>query len=192
MLKGTEMKNTIKLTESQLHRLIKESVKNVLNEMTDEGQLGNSIKGAITGFKAGQQQQQRNGAIQHNLSDAVNALQEICEYANKFTGGNNPATDSWVLENLWERYKKISNLFQAKKQLYEGFFDKMNGAVNGFKTGYNAQYKDIKQTKNLNGSLAEYLTQLENAIRNLRRGGYASSVCQIAEKMIREIQSNQR
>ena len=43
------MKKVIRLTESDLHKLVKESVTRILNENIDEGNLWNNIKGGIQG-----------------------------------------------------------------------------------------------------------------------------------------------
>jgi hypothetical protein len=67
------MKKVIKLTESDLHKLVKESVTRILNENINEGNLWNNIKGGIqgayNGYTANKGKNDLSNKINQNNSD---------------------------------------------------------------------------------------------------------------------------
>ena len=67
------MKKVIRLTESDLHKLVKESVTRILNENVDEGNLWNNIKGGIqgayNGYTANKGKNDLSNKINQNNSD---------------------------------------------------------------------------------------------------------------------------
>ena len=70
------MKKMIKLTESDLHKIVKESVNRVLY---NEG-LGDSFRGAMRGFHSGANQQMAND---EDPQEAMQVLQNIVNYISK-------------------------------------------------------------------------------------------------------------
>jgi len=71
-------KKLIRLTENDLHRIVKESVNRVLY---NEG-LGDRFKGAWNGFKTGNDQMQQNDYDAGNLSYWVETAQRVLQTGN--------------------------------------------------------------------------------------------------------------
>jgi hypothetical protein len=91
------MKKLIRLTESDLHRIVKESVNKVL---CNEG-FGDKFRGAVHGFKTGANQQAAN-------DEDANTLWMIRDWAEVALQNNNPQMAMKVLQNIlnWINHHK--------------------------------------------------------------------------------------
>jgi hypothetical protein len=67
------MKKLVRLTESDLHRIVKESVNKVLY---NEG-IGDRLKGAVSGFRSGNNQQMANSEDASTLDMWVKTAQRV-------------------------------------------------------------------------------------------------------------------
>ena len=100
------MKKMIKLTEGDLHRIVKESVNRVLY---NEG-LGDSFRGAMRGFHSGANQQMAN-------DEDAQMLWVINSWAQRGLKGGNPQQAMQVLQNI---VNYISKGKQEQNQTYGG------------------------------------------------------------------------
>ena len=138
-------KNRIRLTESQLHNLIKESVKNVL---INEG-IWDKTKGAFNGmkqgFQKGQQQMQndmyRNDRNESNYYDLTKYVMDAYK-----TLANCKREDEREM-SMAIRNAEIKLMFALKNAGFAGFSD-------GSGTQWKQQYKPLyNKTNGYNGNI---------------------------------------
>lgn len=87
-------KQVTRITENQLNQIVKESVKTVLNEG-----LGNKLRGAINGFRQGDESLRQNG----NESDD---LRYWLTLAMKALSTNNPQSCVNMLQKFVKNYEQ--------------------------------------------------------------------------------------
>ena len=112
-------KKLIRLTEADLHRIVKESVENVLNEgMWDNFKAG--VKGAMTGAKHGYY----HGMDLHTDQEKLNAQ-----------GNYQPGRQSQQNSNSYGSAIKIAKYIQEMGvQVDDYFIESLNGLLNNLKT----------------------------------------------------------
>lgn len=113
--------NRIRLTESQLHRVIKESVCKILNEIgdTERGQYALGALAARKDHLARQEYQRGNYRNDYsNQSDAID------KYAGKQRANANGG-DEFDTSNA-EGYYKAKNMYNANQQGYRNYMSSMN------------------------------------------------------------------
>jgi len=124
----------IRLTEAQLHKVIKESVKNILIQ---EGFM-DKMRGAYNGFKQGNQQMQDTQNNLNNVSqsyqDSQNQLRNnritadnsLSDYAVGVEGDIDNAISSIQSKDINGAYKYL----QAAKQYIEAIYDGLKEIAN--------------------------------------------------------------
>lgn len=97
------MRRRIRLTESELQRIVEDSVNNVLNEG-----FGDRIKGAFKGFRTGANQQMANADDAETLTDVYNWAQE----------GIKSGDPQKAMKILQQIVKLLTTIKQHEKQNY--------------------------------------------------------------------------
>ena len=104
-------KKLIRLTESDVHRIVKESVEKILagatsNENIHEG-FGDRFRGAINGFSQGNNSMMQNDEDAQELSSWVNFAQNVLK-------ANDPNDYRAFIERFVNAYSKHKNWQQGQ------------------------------------------------------------------------------
>lgn len=113
-------KQRIRLTESQLNKIIKESVKKALNEIgdTERGQYALGAAQARRDLRQQQAYQQTPSNMRPNTQNGnvANQLEKTAVNAQKQMNGG----DVWNKDNI-ENYYKARNAYNANRQGYRNY-----------------------------------------------------------------------
>jgi hypothetical protein len=127
-------KKLIRLTEQDLHRIVKESVNGVLNEGF-WGNMGSAIRGAYNGYQANQSMQ--NNARYGNTSNIAKYINDLYEqvgwFAEEFNKKGNEMLDGrgyYRVQNLQKLINAIAQEFRTSSQSYRERENMKNGVDN--------------------------------------------------------------
>ena len=105
-------KNRIRLTESDLHRIVKESVKRVMIEEGFWGNVGNKFQGAVNGFSQGANTMMQNDEDASSLTMWVGKAQRVLQ-------DNNPQEAMQFIQNFINAIFQRQSLATVTIWLYE-------------------------------------------------------------------------
>jgi hypothetical protein len=98
------MKKTIRLTESELHNVIKESVNTILQEG-----FGDSFKGALKGIKMGSEEMHGQESALHQVSYGLKSACEYLGYIHQELSKNNIEDAKRICMQAYKECKGMLN-----------------------------------------------------------------------------------
>ena len=106
----------VRLTEGQLHNVIRESVNNILNEG-----FMDKMKGAYQGFRKGQDQMDNDQQNQHQKQQWMDCIQQYAQFGVKSCEALMETPDEkyreYIKDYIWAFLKNISIEIQELKKM---------------------------------------------------------------------------
>ena len=106
----------VRLTEGQLHNVIRESVNNILNEG-----FMDKMKGAYQGFRQGQDQMDNNQQQQHQKQQLIDSIQQNAQFGVQSCEALMEETDEqyskYIKNYIWAYLKNISSEIQELQKM---------------------------------------------------------------------------
>lgn len=108
------MKNTVKLNEAQLRKIITESVRKVLNEISDRT-LGDALESSSNYSRILDGINEKFEDLQYGLADIAN-----CGWNNTKLSNNEA---KFIYDDLSKVFEKFKRFYARKKRQYNSFED---------------------------------------------------------------------
>ena len=106
----------VRLTEGQLHNVIRASVNNILNEG-----FMDKMKGAYQGFRQGQDQMDNNQQQQHQKQQLIDSIQQYAQFGVQSCEALMEETDEqyseYIKNYIWAYLKNISSEIQELQKM---------------------------------------------------------------------------
>ena len=106
----------VRLTEGQLHNVIRESVNNILNEG-----FMDKMKGAYQGFRQGQDQMDNNQQNQNQKQQLIDSIQQYAQFGVQSCEALMEKTDEqyseYIKNYIWAYLKNISSEIQELQKM---------------------------------------------------------------------------
>jgi galactokinase/mevalonate kinase-like predicted kinase len=106
----------VRLTEGQLHNVIRESVNNILNEG-----FMDKMKGAYQGFRQGQDQMDNNQQNQNQKQQLIDSIQQYAQMgvnsSKSLMENEYEQFGQYIKDYIWAYFKCISSEIQHLKEM---------------------------------------------------------------------------